>query len=46
MSDQQNTNTQLDDDAQGSQQPSAHRSRNFYRKRPGLKTCFSYNYLF
>ncbi|CAF4814369.1 unnamed protein product [Rotaria sp. Silwood1] len=34
MSNQQDDNVQLDDDAQGTQQPKQ-RSRNFYRKRPG-----------
>ena len=37
MSNQQNNNVLLDDDVQGSQQPSKQRSRNFYRKRTGLR---------
>ncbi len=41
MSNQRNNNsTQVDDDIQGLQEPLKPRSKNFYRKRPGLKIVF------
>ena len=36
MYNQRNNNAQVDDDGRGPIQPPYQRSRNFYRKRPGL----------
>lgn len=46
MSNQQNSNAQVDDNVQGVQEIPKQRSRNFYRKRPGWKHCLAFlNYL-